>query len=332
MMDDSARGGGRRGSDVDVPTLLGGDYEPFEAVLAGEAPGPVAVVGDPFSGRETVIDRAVRDLDATRVTLDLGDGADRVRAGINGGPVVVEDCQHLYQRRVGGFAELSAFLDDLASVDVTVVTGWSRYAWAYLAAVQDIGREFPVTVEVQPLPAERIAELVLSRYEEMPEFVADDPEHGGIVVTTRHEIGWRGRSVSVPVPRVSPVAVRELFSGGDLDPKDVTFGRLAAVSGGNLGVATAIWETHQGSEVRPSDVAVPASDRDLDREEAFCLRIVLAKERVDRAQLSEVVDGLDRVLRRLSRDGLVTVEDDIVELVPAAVPAAAPATERGRIL
>jgi hypothetical protein len=131
---------------------------------------------------------------------------------------------------------------------------------------------------------------------------------------------------------LSPVAVRGLFSDGNLDPKDVTFGRLAAVSNGNLGVATSIWETRQGSEVRPSDIAVPASDRDLDREEAFCLRIVLAKERVDRAQLTGIVDGLDRVLGRLSRDGLVTVEDDIVELVPAAVPAAVPATERGRIL
>jgi len=332
MTDDSADGDERREPDVDVPTLLGDDTEEFEAVLSGEVAGPVAVVGDPFSGRGAVLDRAVRDLDASRVTLDPGDGADRIRARGNGGPVVVEDCQHLHERRVGGFAELSAFLDDLASVDATVVTGWNRYAWAYLTAVQGLDREFPVTIEIQPLPAERIAELVLDRYDAMPAFVGDDPERGGLIVTTRHEFGWRGRSVSVPVPVVSPVAVRELFSDGDIDPKDVTFGRLATVSDGNLGVATAIWETRQGSEVRPSDIAVPASDRDLDREEAFCLRIVLAKERVSRAQLTGMVDGLDRVLGRLSRDGLVTVEDGIVELVPAAVPAAAATTERGRIL
>ena len=324
--------GRRRVPDVDVPTLLGDDHEVFKAVLSGEEAGPVAVVGDPFSGRGSVLDRAVRELDATRVSLDPGDGVDRVRAGIDGGPVVIEDCQHLYERRIGGFEELSAFLDDLAGVDATVGTGWNRYAWAYLTAVQAIGREFPVIVEVQPLPADQIAELVLDRYDGMPAFVADDPEQGGLLVTTRHEIGWRDWSVSVPVPMVSPVAVRSLFSAGNLDPKDVTFGRLAAVSNGNIGVATAIWETHQGSEVRPSDIAVPASDRDLDREEAFCLRIVLAKERVNRAQLAGIVDGLDRVLGRLSRDGLVTVADGIVELVPAAVPAAAPATELGRIL
>jgi len=62
-------------------------------------------------------------------------------------------------------------------------------------------------------------------------------------------------------------------------------------------------------------MTVPEPDRDLNREEAFCLRIVLAKERVKREQLSTIIDTLDRVLRRLSRAGLVTVEDDIVELV-----------------
>jgi len=332
IMMDSAVGRGRQGPDVDVPTLLGDDHEAFETVLSGEGTGPVAVVGEPFSGRGSVLDRAVRELDATRVSLDPGDGVDRIRAKTNGAPVVIEDCQHLYERRIGGFEALSAFLDDLASIDARVVTGWNRYAWAYLTAVQALDREFPVTVEIQPLSAERTAELVLARYDEMPAFVADDPERGGLIVTTRHELGWRDWSVSVPVPMLDPVVARDLFSDGNLDPKDVTFGRLAAVSNGNLGVATAIWETHHGSEVRPSDIAVPASDRDLDREEAFCLRIVLAKERVNRAQLTGIVDGLDRVLGRLSRDGLVTIEDGIVEPVPAAVPAAAATTERGRIL
>jgi len=331
-MMDSAAGKRRQGPDVDVATLLGGDYEAFETVLSGEESGPVAVVGGPFSGRESVLDRAVRELDATRISLDPGDGVDRIRAKITGSPVVIEGCQHLYERRIGGFEELSAFLDDMASVGVRVVTGWNRYAWAYLAAVQALDRAFPVTVEIQPLSAERLAELVLNRYDEMPTFVADDPERGDLTVTTRHELGWRDWSVSVPVPKLDPVAVRALFSDGKTDPKDVTFGRLAAVSNGNLGVATAIWESRHRSEVRPSDVAVPASDGDLDRETAFCLRIVLAKERVDRARLTDIVDGLDRVLGRLSRDGLVTVEDGIVELVPAAVPAAAATTERGRIL
>ncbi|WP_135662938.1 hypothetical protein [Halorhabdus rudnickae] len=331
MIDDAVKGG-RQEPDIDVPTLLGEDHEAFTAVLSGEEAGPVAVVGEPFSGRGAVLDRAVQELDAERVSLAPGDGIDEIRAKINGGPIVIEDCQHLYERRIGGFEELSAFLEDLVSIDTRVVTGWNQYAWAYLAAVQELDREFPVVAEAQPLSAERIAELVLDRYDEMPTFVPEDPDGGSLIVTTRHQFGWRDWSVSVPIPKLDPVAVKSQFSDGELDPKDVTFGRLAAVSNGNLGVATAIWETNHGLEVRPSDAAAPTSDRDLDREEAFCLRIVLAKERVTRTQLTGMVDRLDRVLGRLSRDGLVTVEDGLVELIPAAVPAATKKTERGQIL
>jgi hypothetical protein len=331
-MEDTTSTSTRRGAAVEADELLGDDHEAFAAALSGEASGPVAVVGDPFAGRETVLDLAERELDATRVALDPGDGVDRVREAFGDGAVVVEDCQHLYERRVGGFAALAAFLDDLATVDATVVTGWNRYAWAYLTAVRGLDREFPVAVELRPLPVDRVAELVLDRYDELPEFTADDPEDGGFVATTRHEVGWRGWSVSVPVPRLNVVSVKERLSDGDMDPKDVTFGRLAAVSKGNVGVATAIWEANRETEVRPSDVTVSAFDRQLDREEAFCLRLVLAKERARRTRLSTVVDGVDRVLGRLERDGLVAVEEGTVRLVPAALPAAADASERSRVL
>jgi len=96
-----------------------------------------------------------------------------------------------------------------------------------------------VVDEVGPLPAERIGELVVDRDDETPAFVEDDPEHGGLVVTTRREIRWRGRSVSVPVPGLNPTAPGDRLSGEPPDPRDVTVGRLAAVANGNPGVAAA---------------------------------------------------------------------------------------------
>lgn len=316
---------------INVPTLLGDDHEAFKAALSDDNTRPVAVVGEPFSGRGAVLDHAVRELDATHISLAPGDGVDQIKPNISRNPVVIENCQHLYERRIGGFEELSAFLDELANIDVKVVTGWNRYAWAYLVAVQALDREFPVTAAVQPVSAEQIAELVLDRHSEMPTFVADDPERDGLVITSRHEVGWRDWSVSVPVPLLDSIAVRNLFSEGNLEPKDATFSRLAMASDGNLGVATAIWETRHGSEVRPSDVDIPVSERDLDHEEAFCLRIALAKERINQVQLTGIIDEVDRVLGRLSRDGLITIADGMVELAPEAVPTAVAMTERGRV-
>ena len=99
-----------------------------------------------------------------------------------------------------------------------------------------------------------------------------------------------------------------------------------------IGVATAVWDSLPGPERRPGDVTVRGADLEADREEAFCLRIVLSKERVERTELAEAVgDRLDRVLGRLRREGVLAVEDGMVRLEPAAVPAVAAATERRRI-
>lgn len=318
---------------LDVPSLLGADYEPFEAALSEPGRTRLAVLGDPFSGRGAVLDRAVERLGATRVELGPGDDVSAVRGAVGDGPVVVQDCQHLYARRVDGFEPLEAFLDLLAGVDVPVVTGWNRYAWTYLDAVRDLGRDFSTTVLAGTVSTERLAELLLAQYEDVPRFVSPEADRSGFVSVRRRAVGWGEYTLSIPVPVIDGAAVAAFRADGDVEPSDVVFERLAAVAGGNVGVATAIWEASRRDEMRPSDVVAPAPDVSLDRDAAFCLRVVLAKERVEREELADVVgDGFDRVLGRLVGDGLVTVTDGVVALVPAAATAVATATEREGIL
>lgn len=329
---ESAADGSDSDGGVDVAALLGSDDETFDSALSDRT-GPVAVVGDPFAGRETVLDAAAERLDAVRIRLRPDDdAADRLTA-LGDGPVVVDGCQHLYRRAVGGFDLLDRFLNWLVGRDAPVVTGWNRYAWTYLDTTQGVGREFPVTVELRPLGASELADAILCRYEDTARFLADDAERGSVVSIRHRPVEWRGISRSIPYPVVNIPGVGTAGRDGDLDPKDVVFERLAAVSNGNVGVAAGIWERQRGDELRPSDVVAAGADLTLDRDEAFCLRIVLAKESVSRAELAEIVgDGLDRVLGRLVRDELVTVEDDRVNLAPAAVPSVVAATERERIL
>jgi len=318
--------------DMDPSTLLGNDHDAFEAVLSGESPGPLAVVGAPFGGRGAVLEAAAERLGAERIRLAPGDGPPDIPEP-GGQPLVVEDCQHLYRRAIDGFEPVERFLGSLAGADAPIVTGWNRYAWAYLAAVRGVEGSFPARVDAGPVPTGEIAELFLERYGEMPRFVPEESAADGVVTTRRYSIGWRDRAVAVPVPVPNPVAIEALRGGDDPDPEDVVFERLGAVSGGNVGVATAIWESRRGGEVRPSDVVAAGADVDVDREEAFCLRIVLTKERVERAELAAIVgDGLDRILGRLAREGLVVTEGDVVCLEPAAVPSVVTATDRGRIL
>jgi len=320
------------GRDVGVPTLLGDQYGAFDEFLSGGAAGPLAVVGPPFGGRDAVLEAAAERLGVTPVRLDPGDGsAELPKPGSE--PVVVDDCQHLYRGAIDGFEPVERFLGSLAGADAPVVTGWNRYAWGYLTAVRDIEGAFPARVDVGPVATEAIAERLLERYDETPRFLPDDARTDGLVTTRRYSIEWRDRTVALPVPVPNPVALGALRGGTDPDPEDVVFERLAAVSDGNAGVATAIRESRRSGELRPSDVVAAGADVDLDHDEAFRLRIVLAKERVERAELAEILgDRPDRILGRLGREGLVTSEGNPVCLEPGAVPSVVTATDRGQIL
>lgn len=317
---------------LDAETLLD-DTEQFDAVLDSSEPGPLAVVGDPFAGREVVLDRAAERLDATRVALDPGDGVDRIRAAIADGPLVVDNCQHLYRRVVGGFEPVEALLRTLATAEVLIVTGWNRYAWSYLARVRELDQAFGTCVDVGEVATERLAELLLSRYDSVPEFTADEPTPEGVVTVTRSDVTLGGRTFSIPVPKLNLSARSPPQSDTAPEPRDVVFERLAATADGNVGVATALWDATRCDTVRPSDIGTQTVDLTLDRDETFCVRVLLAKERVERAELVDVIDDdVDRILGRLRRARLVSQSDGIVSLDPARVPAAVTSTDRSRIL
>lgn len=310
-------------------TLLGDDIEIFEKILTDQSSGSLAVCSPPFGGREPVLEYAADQLGTDLLRLGPGDGAELVLSALEDGPVVIDGCQHLYERRIGGFEPLETVLRAIVTYDDVVVAGWNTFAWTYLAQIRGIDRTFANQTEIESTAATDLAELVLERYDEIPEFTADQANSDGLFAIRRYEIDWRGSTFSLPVPILNRATVKATLNDGDVDPKDVVFERLAAVSQGNVGVATAIWETSRRKELRPSDIVASGTDLDLDREEAFCLRIILLKERVTRAELTRILDDTDRVLGRLLRDGMVAATDgDIIQLEPTAVPTAVSETER----
>jgi len=313
-------------ADVDASTLLD-DSEQFDEQLT--AGGVFAVVGAPFAGRERVLDRAAATLEATRISLDPGADPDAVLERLGDGPLVVGNCQHLYNRTVGGFEGLDPVLEALAGTDYTVVTGWNRYAWSYLDAVRDAAAVVDEQFDVAGLSRPELATLARSHASTLPTFRMEDRERS-LVAIRRYPVGWRDLTVPVLVPDWEEIGARLSTAP---DPETAVFERLTALAGGNPGVAAALWRRRRagdGDEMRPSDIDAPAVD--LDREGALLLRIVLAGEAVDRDLLAERFGArCDRVLGRLDRNGVVG-DGDTVRLEPAGVPAAVEVTERWRIL
>ncbi|MBP2249928.1 hypothetical protein J2754_000225 [Halarchaeum solikamskense] len=303
------------------------DAATVEGTIRGERAGPLAVCGPPYGGRHDLLERLADAAGATYRRLDPGADAAAVRDALGDGPLVVDDCHHLYERRIGGFDDLDAAVRALAATETPVVAGWNSYAWTYLAHVRDVDRAFAARVEAAPASASDLADLLLDRYEDLPTFAADRTADG-IVTTRRVSATLRGRTVGVSIPVPNRRVLGPRPEGREVDPTDVVFERLAAVSMGNVGVATAIWEATRRDELRPSDVGPAGDGLDLDRETAFCLRVLLSKERVARPELDRLVDHATRALARLRRADVVTVDEGIVRLAPAAVPTAARETDR----
>lgn len=313
---------------LSAATLLGDDLGAFEAALDASDLGPVAVVGRPFGGRETVLDAAERRLGARRIELGPGSDPRAAVEAVGSGPLVVSDCQHLFARDIGGFDALEAFLGALAGAESTVVTGWNSYAWSYLSAVEDIEAVFPTALTLAGLPADRLVELARRTVDPLPTFRRDDPEES-LLAARRYAV--RGRTVRVPVPDRAAIEARRADRPS---PTEAVFERLAAVSGGTPGVALALLDRcrHDG-EIRPSDVGAPEGDAPPGRQAAFCLRVVLASERVRREHLVERLgERVEWFLARFARAGVLVRAGDVVRLDPAGVPAAAAITDRERIL
>lgn len=318
------------GPELDLETLgvaAADGYEAFETALDDRS-GTVAVVAAPYAGIETVLDYATERTDAVRVDLHPGDDPPDVP---DTGVLVVEGCHHLFERRVGGFDRLDTFVRDVAATDALVVTGWNRYAWSYLSLARDADRAFDTELALPGVEAAGLADLV-DREGTPATPVADTTETIPLFERREITVTVRDRTVAVPYPRLNPAYLVARRSD-DAAPEAAVFERLERVANGNPGVALAVWElsVRDDGRVSPADIAPPVESPELTDSEAFCLRIVLAKGRVDHEELARVADADVAALRSLARQGLVDRTNGGVRLRPEAVPRTVAVTERRRL-
>lgn len=303
--------------------------EALERFEAGETPN-VAVIAEPFAGREALLDYTESQLavGAKRVRFsgavpegevpELGDGA----------AFVFDDCHYLYTRRIGGFDPLDTFLDRIALADALVITSWNRYAWDYLRGVRDIDAAFPHQITVPPLSANQVTELLTAHYgPDLPAFVQTGA--AGRVKTIGFEdqgVPLPGeRRLDVPVPELNLEYLTSRSNTAADDTEAVVFQKLTTLSEGNPGVARVLWERSvRNGEIAPAYVQEVEGSVDADDDIAFLLALVLTNERISRSTLDTVVEdvAVDRALQSLVEQDLVRMDGDRATLVPERFHAA----------
>lgn len=310
-------------------------YESGESVA-------VAVLSPPLAGRERFLDHVEQRFDtARRIRLDPHRGATDARRWPTSGVLVVDDCQHLFTRRIGGFDVLDRFLEAVATFDGLVVTSWNSYAWGSLRVAKRLGQAFPVALSLDSLSGDELAARLAD---------GGDPEVGlefqsvddgnrtdeGLFDVRQTTLPFRGRQVSVPVPTVNSATVMRWRSRNHEESDDrVVFGRVAELSGGNVGAAEAIVrERIRGGRLRLSELGTPLPIPQADGATDFLLQVVLTKERVTLDELDAVVDHphLDRVLGELARAGLISLDSETAALEPRGLVPVTEALERRRFV
>jgi hypothetical protein len=253
----------------------------------------VAVIAAPWSGRDTLLDRA-GERDGTTERVSLG-RTDEPRALPDVEHVLVADCHRLYRRALGGFDRLESFSDEVATTDRTVVTTWNAAAWAYLDATTSVAAAFDEVFEVSPLDVDQTERLLVETAD------TDDPE---TELAAYAEYAPDGE-LSLEHARGR---LRRLHRGTVVDHLE----GLVEDAAGNPRTIRTLFEcrTERGIDGRPGapDVGYDAS---------YLLWLVLTNEGLSVAELARRADqSVTGDLASLTRQGVASVEDGHVT-VPA---------------
>lgn len=306
-----------------------------------DQPVTVAVVSDPFGGREAVIDALASRLDGPteriqyESTVDPEDVPDPATVDT----LVIEDAHYLYSRRIGGFEALREFIEGLVGSDTHVVTSWNRHSWHYLREIRGVDDLIDHCVMIPSLGVPELRDFLTARFgPDLPEFV--DRGSAGRVKTFAVESAPIslpvGGTLEVPRPSVNPAWIAS-WSAPDEDRsiERVVYEKIARVAEGNPGVAEAIWERGvRDGELAPGDIEDPAVDSTLDDDAVFLLWNLAAFESLGRESLHEVVGTgqLDARIHELAARDLISVDGDRASLVPHALPATVSVLEREGLL
>lgn len=254
--------------------------------------------------------------------------------------VIIDDCQFLYARRIGGFDILEDFLKNAASSSNLFITTWNLYSWKYLDEVLDIGRYFPVQIALPKFEAGDIKECILSMYEQDEiKFAGNvESEKPAIIKAVKHPVTIKPfRTINIPFLKINYSAVKfRMKTEEKVTTKDIIFEKMWGISNGNPGVAKVLWqESLEYPVIKLSKIKEFSFDIELDYNESFILSVILSMGSIKKDELTEIAGHeyqMDKMLFRLAKSGLIAINDDCCRIKPEALKSAAEHLKKLRLV
>lgn len=288
----------------------------------------VAVVGDPLSGKSTLVDAVISRYGQPirKVSLtSIRDNVDDITAGAGRkGIITVDDCQYLFTRSIGGFEAVEKFLDIAVTSGRLYITTWNTFAWNYLEHVFDLPDYFPVIVAVPAMDTGGIEAIIGASYDLGKIRYIDDAKNNGPLVKLKWDT-VRLKGSAIKIPYIAPgTGILDSVSGKDSPGiRQMVFRKITELSNGNPGVAMAIWQkAYSNEEIRTGNISIPEFDTDLDPDEAFMLSNLLMMKSATENDLLKITGGhlkMDRILYALADRGLIRKTSDRFSIEPLAL-------------
>lgn len=295
----------------------------------------IAIISEPFAGRTTLVNEIERinNLKVTRLSFSsvvknsdeiiLHDPSKRI--------VIIDYCHFLYMRKIGGFDVLQNFLKLVASSNNLFITTWNLYSWKYLDAVMDIGRFFPIQINLSKFTTNEIKESILSMYKPGEiKFVEDaESEKENLIDIVKYPVTIKPlkKSINIIFLKINYQILKNMLGVRLFKKKvtieDIIFQKINKISNGNPGVSKVVWQKSLNYPViKPSMVKDFSFNIELNYNESFILSIILSMRYINKEELAEIVGPeyqMDEILFRLVKQGLVAIEGDYCSIRPEAL-------------
>ncbi|MCZ7397808.1 MAG: hypothetical protein O8C59_04800 [Candidatus Methanoperedens sp.] len=306
----------------------------------------VAIISEPYAGR-TALMNEIEKMNPQKVTkysfssivknkdeIILSEHSKRI--------VLIDDCQFLYMRKIGGFDVLKEFLNLISNPAILFITTWNLYSWKYLDEVSKIGKFFPVQINLPKFTTSQLKESILSGYEkEEIKFVEDvEFEKEKIINLMKYPISIKpwNKAINLPYFKINYniLKLRLLKKEERVAIEDMIFEKIHHVSNGNPGVAKIVWQRSlEYPIIKPSKIKDESFNIELDYDESFVLNIILSTKSIKNNDLSQIV-GLDfqveKIIFQLSKLGLIKAEDGSCIIRPEALKSVVEFLKKSRLV
>jgi len=304
-----------------------------------DAPSHIAIVAEPMGGRTTIV-AEIRRLYGNRVhylplEFVIKKSALPDFSALPSDIILIDNCQFLATRVIGGFDVLDTFLHKQITSKKIFITTWNTYSWQYLSSVMNIDAYFPTIVTLSKMDTPDLKQVILTRYKSGEiRFIDEGIAERSIFFSVIHRkirLPFTATEISIPWIKLNFTVMLHGLPRKkrvQISFEDIIFEKINRIAGGNPGVAILLWDRSlKDNAISLNAITETPYSISLDTNESFILSVILSMESLHAKDLFAIAGSemdIEQVLYRLVQQGLLRERAGYYSIAPFAL---GPATD-----